>query len=465
MKPVIALVGRPNVGKSTLFNRLTRTRDAIVADEPGLTRDRQFGEGKIGDRPYLVVDTGGLTDQKSGVDALMALQSWRAVEQADVVLFLVDARSGMLPSDSVIAERLRITGKPIYIVANKCEGLNPDTVLAEFYRLGFAQVFPVAAAHGEGVYSMMERVLANLPSSVDETPQHADAIKVAIIGRPNVGKSTLVNRMLGEDRLVTFDLPGTTRDSIYLNFTRDEQNYVLIDTAGVRRRARVKETVEKFSVVKTLQSIEDAHVVIVLLDAQEGITDQDANLLGMVLESGRAVVIAINKWDGLSQDQRTKVQRELDLKLSFINFAKIHFISALHGSGVGDLFAAINKAYRSAFMTVATPLLTKALITLVTANPPPLVRGRRIKLRYAHMGGKNPPVIVIHGNQTQSVPESYTRYLMNGFRKILRMEGTPLQISFHTSENPYKDKKNTLTKRQVAKRQRLKKFVKRKKSG
>lgn len=461
MKSVIALVGRPNVGKSTLFNRLTRTRDAIVADEPGLTRDRQFGEGKIGDRPYLVVDTGGLTDQKSGVDALMALQSWRAVEQADVVLFLVDARSGMLPSDSVIAERLRVTGKPIYIVANKCEGLDPDTVLAEFYRLGFAQVFPVAAAHGEGVHSMMEQVLANLPSSADETPQHADAIKVAIIGRPNVGKSTLINRMLGEERLVTFDLPGTTRDSIYLDFTRDNQNYVLIDTAGVRRRARVKETVEKFSVVKTLQSIEDAHVVIVLFDAQEGITDQDANLLGMVLESGRAVVIAINKWDDLSQDQRTTVQRELDLKMSFINFAKHHFISALHGSGVGDLFAAINKAYRSAFMTVATPVLTKVLINLVAANPPPLVRGRRIKLRYAHMGGKNPPVIVIHGNQTESVPESYTRYLMNGFRKALRMEGTPLQITYRSSENPFKDKKNTLTKRQVAKRQRLKKFVKR----
>lgn len=460
MKPVIALVGRPNVGKSTLFNRLTRTRNAIVADLPGLTRDRQYGDGRIGDRPYLVIDTGGLTDEKSGVDALMALQSWRAVEEADVVLFLVDARQGLLPADSAIAERLRATGKTIYVAVNKTDGLNAEVATADFYRLGLGKVFPISASHGEGVPSMMEHILAELPQMIEDTPGSSDSIRVAILGRPNVGKSTLVNRMLGEDRVVTCDMPGTTRDSIYLPLQRDEQHYIFIDTAGIRRRARVKETVEKFSIVKTLQSIEDSHVVLVLLDAQDGITDQDANLLGIVLESGRAIVIAVNKWDGLHPDQRAKIQRELDLKLAFINFAKIHFISALHGSGVGELFSAIDKAYRSAFKKVATPQITKLLGELVTANPPPLVHGRRIKLRYAHMGGKNPPVIVIHGNQTHAVPDSYTRYLMNGFRKKLRMEGTPLQIEYRTGENPYKEKKNTLTKRQIAKRSRLKRFVK-----
>ncbi|MBI3561860.1 MAG: ribosome biogenesis GTPase Der [Gammaproteobacteria bacterium] len=461
MKPVVALVGRPNVGKSTLFNCLTRSRDAIVADQPGLTRDRQFGEGKVGDRSYLVVDTGGLTDEKSGVDALMALQSWRAIEQADLIFFMVDARAGLLPADISIAQRLRTTGKSIYIVANKTDGLNPETVKAEFSRLGFAEVLPITAAHGEGVAEVMEYVLGALPIHEDETTDVADTIKVAIIGRPNVGKSTLVNRMLGEDRVITYDLPGTTRDSIYLPFTRDAQHYMLIDTAGVRRRARVEEGIEKFSVIKTLQAIDDAHVVIVLLDAQEGITDQDANLLGIVLQAGKAIVLAINKWDGLQTDQRSKVIRELDLKLAFVTFAKAHFISALHGSGVGDLYGTINKAYRSAFKKVPTPQLTKLLLQIVTTNPPPIVRGRRIKLRYAHMGGMNPPVIVIHGNQTQSVPDSYTRYLMNSFRKQLRMEGTPLAIEYRTGENPYKDKKNTLTKRQVAKRQRLKRFVKR----
>lgn len=460
MKPVIALVGRPNVGKSTLFNRLTRSRNALVGDQPGLTRDRQFGEGKLGDRPYLVVDTGGLTDEKSGVDALMALQSWRAVEQADVILFLVDARAGLLPADSIIANRLRTTGKAMYLIINKADGLNSDIVSAEFHRLGLGQVFAISASHGDGVPDMMESVLSALPVTEESEPDTADTIRVAVVGRPNVGKSTLVNRILGEERVVTYDLPGTTRDSIYLPFERDGQKYTLIDTAGVRRRARVDEAIEKFSVVKTLQAIEDAHVVIVLIDAQEGVTDQDANLLGLVLQAGRAVVIAVNKWDDLHPDQRDKVRRELDLRLAFINFAKVHFISALHGSGVGDLYSAIIKAYRSAFKKVSTPQLTRILADLVTVNPPPMVRGRRIKLRYAHMGGKNPPVIVIHGNQTPSVPDSYTRYLMNGFRKHLRMEGTPLQIEYKASDNPYKDKKNSLTPRQVAKRKRLRKFVK-----
>lgn len=462
MKPVIALVGRPNVGKSTLFNRLTRTRDAIVADQPGLTRDRQFGEGKIGDKPYLVVDTGGLTELKDGIDALMALQSWRAIEQADVVLFLVDTRQGLLPDDLNIATRLRATGKTIFLIANKTEGLNLNIATSDFYRLGLGEVIPISSAHGEGVTEMMEEVLAILPAAPEEEGGDDASIKVAIVGRPNVGKSTLVNRMLGEDRVITCDLPGTTRDSIYLPLIRDEQHFTLIDTAGVRRRARVHETVEKFSVIKTLQAMEDAHVVIVLLDAQEGVTDQDASLLGLVLQAGRAVVMAVNKWDGLTSDQRTKVQRDIDLKLSFINFAKIHFISALHGSGVGTLFDAITKAYQSAFKKVPTPQLTKLLTDIVTTNPPPMVHGRRIKLRYAHMGGKNPPVIVVHGNQADSVPESYRRYLSNSFRQHLKLEGTPLEIQFVTTDNPFKKKKNTLTKRQVAKRKRLVKFIKRK---
>ncbi len=462
MKPVIALVGRPNVGKSTLFNRLTRTRDAIVADQPGLTRDRQFGEGKIGDKPYLVVDTGGLTELKDGIDALMALQSWRAIEQADVVLFLVDTRQGLLPDDLNIATRLRATGKTIFLIANKTEGLNLNIATSDFYRLGLGEVIPISSAHGEGVTEMMEEVLAILPAAPEEEGSDDASIKVAIVGRPNVGKSTLVNRMLGEDRVITCDLPGTTRDSIYLPLIRDEQHFTLIDTAGVRRRARVHETVEKFSVIKTLQAMEDAHVVIVLLDAQEGVTDQDASLLGLVLQAGRAVVMAVNKWDGLTSDQRTKVQRDIDLKLSFINFAKIHFISALHGSGVGTLFDAITKAYQSAFKKVPTPQLTKLLTDIVTTNPPPMVHGRRIKLRYAHMGGKNPPVIVVHGNQADSVPESYRRYLSNSFRQHLKLEGTPLEIQFVTTDNPFKKKKNTLTKRQVAKRKRLVKFIKRK---
>lgn len=462
MKPVIALVGRPNVGKSTLFNRLTRTRDAIVADQPGLTRDRQFGEGKIGDKPYLVVDTGGLTELKDGIDALMALQSWRAIEQADVVLFLVDTRQGLLPDDLNIATRLRATGKKIFLIANKSEGLNLNIATSDFYRLGLGEVIGISSAHGEGVTEMMEAVLETLPAAPVAEESDDASIKVAIVGRPNVGKSTLVNRMLGEDRVITCDLPGTTRDSIYLPLIRDEQHFTLIDTAGVRRRARVHETVEKFSVIKTLQAMEDAHVVIVLLDAQEGVTDQDASLLGLVLQAGRAVVMAVNKWDGLTSDQRTKVQRDIDLKLSFINFAKIHFISALHGSGVGTLFDAITKAYQSAFKKVPTPQLTKLLTDIINTNPPPMVHGRRIKLRYAHMGGKNPPVIVVHGNQADSVPESYRRYLSNSFRQQLKLEGTPLEIQFVTTDNPFKKKKNTLTKRQVAKRKRLVKFIKRK---
>jgi GTP-binding protein len=463
MQPVIALVGRPNVGKSTLFNRLTRSRDALVADQPGLTRDRKFGEGKLGDKPYLVVDTGGLTGEEEGLDSLMASQSWLAVEQADIVLFLVDAHAGLLATDQQIAQQLRQQGKKVFLVVNKIDGLDPDLVTAEFHALGLGQPHPIAASQGRGVKSLMQQVLSELPEAAEQAEQTAPAgIKVAIIGRPNVGKSTLVNRILGEERVVAYDLPGTTRDSIYLPFERDGQDYVLIDTAGVRRRSRVKEAVEKFSVIKTLQAIEDANVVLMLLDAHEGISEQDASLLGFVLEAGRALVVAVNKWDGLERDQRDWIKHELELKLPFLGFAEVHFISALHGTNVGHLFDSIITAYASATRALSTSNLTRLLNDLVEAHPPPLVRGRRIKLRFAHQGGKNPPVIVIHGNQTGAIPDSYRRYLINGLIKNLKLEGTPVRLEFRTGANPFAGKKNKLTPRQQQKRQRLRRFVSRK---
>lgn len=457
---MLALVGRPNVGKSTLFNRLTRSRDALVADQPGLTRDRKFGEGKVGPCKYIVIDTGGLGEESQGIDTIMARQSWQAVEQSDEVLFIVDARDGLLGGDFEIARRLRQTGKRIQLVVNKIDGLDPEVAMNEFYQLGFDNVYAIAAEHGRGVTSMMNNILAAAAQEETLEDDAAQGIKVAIIGRPNVGKSTLVNRMLGEERVVTFDLPGTTRDSQYIPFERDEQIYTLIDTAGVRRRGRISDAIEKFSVIKSLQAIEDAHVVLMLLDGQEGVTDQDASLLGFVLETGRALVLAVNKWDGLDPDQREKVRRELDIKLPFVGFARLHYISALHGSGVGELYDSIRGAYESAMMELATPHLTRLLAELVNANPPPLVHGRRIKLRYAHQGGKNPPLIVIHGNQTAAVPDTYRRYLANAFSKHLRIEGTPLRIEFKSGKNPYQGKKNKLTPRQIAKRKRLVKHVK-----
>ncbi len=463
MKPVIALVGRPNVGKSTLFNRLTRSRDALVADQPGLTRDRQFGEGRMGERPYIVVDTGGLSGEETGLDGLMARQSWQAVEESDAILFLVDARDGLTAEDENIAARLRSTGKPVWLVVNKVDGLDPDVVAAEFHALGLGEPHPIAAAHGRGVRQLIDTVLATLPAPAErsEEEEAEQGIRIAIVGRPNVGKSTLVNRILGEERVVAYDMPGTTRDSIYLPFERDGQRYTLIDTAGIRRRSRVKEAIEKFSVIKAMQAIEDAHVVIMLLDAREGISEQDATLFGFILDSGRALVIAVNKWDGLDADQKARIRRELEVKLPFINFARIHYISALHGSGVGELFESVQKAYASAMRDLPTHRLTEILEDLVQAHPPPVVKGRRIKLRYAHQGGRNPPLIVIHGTQTEAVPDAYRRYLINGFRKALKLEGTPIRIEFKSGKNPYAGRKNVLTKRQIEKRKRLKKFTSR----
>ena len=461
MLPVIALVGRPNVGKSTLFNVLTETRDALVADLPGLTRDRQYGFGRRGGH-YIVVDTGGLVQSPAGVEVLMAAQTERAVLEADRVLLLVDARSGPTPADRFIAERLRRLGKTILVIANKCEGKDPDIAAVEFHALGLGAPLPISAAHAQGIDDLAATMLAGLaePVPADSDGDMRDAIRIAVVGRPNVGKSTLINRMIGEDRLVAFDEPGTTRDSVHVPFERDGHHYVLIDTAGVRRRARVEEAVEKFSVVKALQAIDEAHVVIGVLDAHETIAEQDATLLGHVAERGRALILAINKWDHIPPEQRDHIKNQLLLKLPFLDFAPRHFISALHGSGVGDLLGAARKAARAAMTDLPTPELTRVLEKALEAHQPPLVRGRRIKLRYAHQGGRNPPVIVVHGNQVQHVPEAFRRYLINTFREAFRLYGTPVRVEFRSDSNPFAGRRNVLTERQRKKRQRLIKHVK-----
>ncbi len=461
MQPVIALVGRPNVGKSTLFNRLTRSRDALVADQPGLTRDRQYGIGRHGGRRFIVVDTGGLSGEEAGIDAAMAGQSRQAIREADITLFLVDARGGLTAGDELIAQFLRSEGKPSVLVVNKVDREDADLLSAEFHALGLGEPRAISASHGRGVEALLEQVLERFPD--DGALEAADAepgIRVAVVGRPNVGKSTLVNRLLGEERVVTFDQPGTTRDAIAIPFERDGDPYVLVDTAGVRRRGRVVEAIEKFSVIKTLQAIDQSNVVIAVLDAREGITDQDASLLGLILESGRALVLAINKWDNLSGEQRDCVRRDAERKLGFLEFVDQHFISALHGTGIGTMFRSVKRAYRSAMLEMKTPELTRILEQAVAQHQPPMVHGRRIKLRYAHQGGKNPPRIVIHGNQTAQVPEAYRRYLVNTYRAALRIAGTPLAVDFKSGENPFKGKKNVLTPRQVKQRQRLMKHVK-----
>lgn len=464
MIPVIAIIGRPNVGKSTLFNELTKSREALVVDLPGVTRDRQYGEGKIGNRPFIVIDTGGLGIQEKQMEILTAAQSWQAVTEADVVLFLVDGRSGLVPTDVTIANSLRLKEKSVYLVVNKTDGLDPTIAVADFYALGLGEPIPIAASHGRGVLALIEQVLNPfpVPLSCDEQAETVTGIKMAIVGRPNVGKSTLVNRMLGADRVIVFDAPGTTRDSIYIPFKRAHQQYTIIDTAGVRRKSRISETVEKFSVVKTLQAIEDCQVVILVLDATEGVTDQDLSLLAFVLEAGRSLVIAVNKWDGLSDEHRLMIKRTLKYRLTFVSFAAVQFISALHGTGVGNLFDLVWQAYLSATKELSTPLLTRTLAALVKEHAPPLVQGRRIKLRYAHAGGHRPPLIVIHGNQTEHISESYKRYLINAFRKRLKLIGTPIRLEFKTSDNPFAGRRNKLTPRQKYKRARLRGYIKKK---
>ncbi len=459
--PVIALVGRPNVGKSTLFNRLTQTRDALVADQPGLTRDRQYGIGKLGESDYLVVDTGGLVADADGVEQYMEKQVLQAIGEADFVFFMMDAKTGCNTFDIEISQVLRQTGKPICIVANKSENLDNAMATSDFYQLGFDQVQAISASHGRGVKSLINLVLGILPPAqpIDEASKK---IKVAFVGRPNVGKSTLINRLLGEERVVAFDKPGTTRDSIHIDFKANEIEYTLIDTAGVRRRGRIEETIEKFSVIKTLQAIAQSNVVFLVLDAQQGISEQDAHLAGHIIDAGRALVVLVNKWDGLNAEQRDQIKADYERKLPFLGFAKLHFISALHGSGVGLIMASAQIAYDNAMRDLATPKLTKILEYAVQTHQPPLVKGRRIKLRYAHQGGKNPPIVVIHGNQVDNTPTQYKRYLTNKFYRALNLKGTPLRIEFKTGDNPFKHKKNKLTDRQIKKKKRLKRFTQKK---
>ena len=446
MKPVIAMVGRPNVGKSTLFNRLTKSRDAIVSDYAGLTRDRHYGQGRQGKREYIVIDTGGFEpDASQGIFREMAKQTRQAVTEADVVVFVVDARDGLSAQDHEIANYLRRLSKPCLLVANKAEGMQAGAQLSEFYELGLGEVYPVSAAHGQGVRDLVDLALAPLQLPDEETlPELAEGevapIKLALAGRPNAGKSTLINTWLGEERLVAFDLPGTTRDAISVPFERNGQKFELIDTAGLRRKGKVFQAIEKFSVVKTLQAIESANVVLLLIDATEGVTDQDAHIAGYILESGRAVVLAVNKWDALDEYQRELVQRSIETRLGFLKFANLHFISAIKRQGLAPLWASIAQAHKAATCKMSTPVLTRVLLESLQFQTPKKVGAYRPKMRYAHQGGMNPPIIVIHGNSLNLVTDAYKRFLEGRFRKEFNLVGTPLRVEFKTADNPYAEK-------------------------
>ncbi len=438
MKPTVVIVGRPNVGKSTLFNRLTRTREAIVVDAPGITRDRHYGEGRVGPKSYLVVDTGGFEPvTKEGIYHQMARQTRQAVDEADVVLFIVDARAGLTAQDREIGEELRRSGRKVWVIVNKAEGMNSAMSTAEFHALGLGEPLAISAAHGEYVSDLMDLVLADFPAPDREKEDDSKHPKIAIVGRPNVGKSTLVNALLGEERVVVFDLPGTTRDSISIDFEREGKRYTLVDTAGMRKRGKVDEAVEKFSVIKTLQSIADANIAILVLDARQEISEQDAHIAGFILEAGRALVVAVNKWEGLSELEREQIKRDGARKLNFLNFARFHFISALEGQGIGALLRSADEAYAAAMAELATPRLTRALMMAVQQQQPPRSGMVRPKMRYAHQGGSNPPRIIVHGSALEGVPESYRRYLERFFRDTFKLTGTPLRVEFKTGRNPF----------------------------
>ncbi len=464
MLPVVAIVGRPNVGKSTLFNVLTRTRNALVADMPGVTRDRQYGISRVGSTACVLVDTGGLVSQAEGIEYLTAQQVHQAISESSLVLFMLSARDGLTTEDESVAASLRQSGSTVLLVANKVDGTDPNVSVADFAALGMGDAVPISAAHRQGMETLMSRVAEILPFTEPEpeAPDGDDRLRVAIIGRPNVGKSTLVNRLLGEERVMSYDLPGTTRDTISMEVERDGIRYELLDTAGVRRRSRVDNVVEKFSVIKALQAIERAHVAVLLLDAREGLTDQDSTLLGHVLEQGRALVIGLNKWDGLEQEHRDRVMSGLERKLQYVPWARRIRLSALHGSGVRELMDAVREAWHSATIELPTAELTRVLQKAYEAHQPAMSRGRAARLRYAHAGGRLPPRIVIHGSRTRTIQAAYRRYLENTFIRHFKLRGTPLVIEFRDGENPYKDRKNVLTERQVAKRRRLRKHAQRK---
>ncbi len=456
MLPVIALVGRPNVGKSTLFNVLTGTRDALVADVPGVTRDRKYGYGRAGGRRFIVIDTGGLIEAPRGIEQPMATQTLRAIEEAERVVFVVDGRDGLTQADRFVAGVIRRSGKPVVVAVNKSEGREGEAAVADFHELGLGEPMPVAAAHAQGVGELIEVVLADVEPEPEEAADEADrSLRVCVVGRPNVGKSTLINRLVGEERLIAYDEPGTTRDTILVPFERDGRHFTLFDTAGVRRRARVEDRAEKFSVIKTLQAVDASNVVIGVLDARETVAEQDATLLGLVAERGRALVIAVNKWDHVAAEQRAEIRAGLEQRLHFLDYAPVHFISALHGSGVGELMESVGRAYDAAMRDLPTPELTRVLEGAMEQHQPPLVRGRRVKLRYAHQGGRNPPVIVVHGTQAERTPEDYRRYLANCFRKAFDLYGTPVRVQFRSEDNPFAGRRNELTPRQRRKRQRL----------